>query len=120
MSKEPKIEPKDRGRFNRLIEEMTTCVKSLGDYAPAFDDPLIAEIAKAIIYIEKAEQWLDQAESVDVAASATDIIAKRSAMMHQAIENLATNRKERLKQKSSTEVKDEIEKFVREIMGVKG
>lgn len=118
MEKEPKIEAKDRDRFNRLVHEMTECVKSMGDYNPAFDDPLIEAIAKAIIYAEKAEEWLDKAESIDVATGATYLMERHRAMMRRAIEDLAANRKERLKQKSSVEVKDEIEKFVREIMGV--
>ena len=119
MQKSSKLEPKDRDRFNNLFQKMVTCIKGLGNYNPAFDDPLIADIAKAIIYTEKAEQWLDKTDDVDVAASATDIIAKRSAMMRQAIEDLAANRRERLKQNSSAEVHDEIEKFVRELMGEK-
>jgi len=114
--KEPKFEEKELDRINRLMQAMIEHIKGMGDYAPAFDDPLIEMIAKAIVIAEKAERWLD-VDDVDVANSALDIISKSRAMMRSAIEDLAANRKERLKQKSAAEVRDEVEKFVKKIMG---
>jgi hypothetical protein len=113
-----KIEEKDRDKLNKLIDDLTKAIKGLGNYVPVFDDLLINIIARSIIYAEKAEHWIDTSEEIDVHSSAVDIIAKNRAMMNAAIENLAISRKERLKQKTAEEVKDEIEKFVRELMGV--
>jgi hypothetical protein len=112
-----KIESKDQDRLNKLIEELTKAIKGLGDYVPALDDPYIITIAKSIIYAEKIEAWIDESDDIDVVTSATYIIANHRAMMNDAIANLAASRKERLKRKNETEVKDEIEKFVRELMG---
>ena len=114
--KEPKLEAKELDRVNRLMQEMIDYVKGMGDYAPAFDNPLIETIAKSIVFAEKAEKWLD-VDDVDVANSALDMISKCRAMMRNAVEDLAANRRERLKQKSAAEVRDEVEKFVKKIMG---
>jgi len=88
-----KLEPKDEDKFNHLVQVMTQCVKSLGGYNPAFDDPLIHTVARSIIYAEKIEKWIDKTDEVSVATSATDAIVKHRAIMRAAIEDLAANRK---------------------------
>jgi hypothetical protein len=52
-------------------------------------------------------------------SSLTDAISKQRRDLFKAMEALAMNRRERLKQKTLGEIKDEIQGWIEELLGIK-
>ena len=109
----------DFEKIERIFEKIQKGIEAYGDYNPSLDDPLIMEVAKSIVAIEKLEAWLDNVESVEDVSALTDAISKQRRDLLKAMEALALNRRERLKQKTLGEIKDEIQGWIEELLGIK-
>jgi hypothetical protein len=109
----------DFEKIERLFEKIKKGIEAYSDYNPSLDDPLIMEVAKCIVALEKLEAWLDNVESIEDISSLTDAISKQRRDLFKAMEALAMNRRERLKQKTLGEIKDEIQGWIEELLGIK-
>lgn len=111
------LRPNDIDEYESLVSALKRGVKSLGDYAPDLDDPLINQAARAAIYVNRCEEYMDTAPDTKFFAAAADAQSKALKRLQWAIDTLATNRKARLKDKSTQEVAEQVRLAVERVIG---
>jgi|GEM_PF-2145702 len=105
-----KLTNKDRGERNRLANKIVKGLKDIGDYDPRLDNFLIDKAARAIIYMEKLEKYLDKPEQDPTVIQAiTDAMSKQGSILRWTVAALAANRKERLAHKTQREIESSIQ-----------
>ena len=108
----PMLSVKEEAEYNRLSKRLHQAVEKLGDYDPTMDDLLIDQAVRAKIYAVKCEKVLDRATEPAVIQGITDAVSKWNAALRRAMNDLAANRRERLKSKSRREIVEELERFI--------
>jgi len=108
----PMLSVKEEAEYKRLSSRLHQAVKKLGDYEPTIDDLLIDQAVRAKIYAVKCEKVLDRATQSAEIQGITDAVSKWNAALRRAINDLAANRRERLKSRSRREIVEELERFI--------
>ncbi len=113
----PLLTIKDADEYRSLVASLTKGVKALGDYSPELDDPLIYQAARALIYVNKSEDYMDSAADAKAFASAADAQSKALKRVQWAIDGLAMNRKARLQDRSVQQVSQEVRAAIERVIG---
>jgi len=112
------LSEKDKQVYDQIYGQMIAYLKDRGDYDPAVDNGFVDMAVRALIRIRKLDDRMDVVD-VEETPAFVDAICKLYTVFDKAIEELAANRKERLKTKKQKTVENELREAMRELMGLK-
>lgn len=127
LPKQLKLTSKDEPEIEKIKRKIIDTLEQLGGYLP-IDEIYVVEGAKAIVLLRKLKkiitQKIDKAlegdkKEVKSLPGFIDALSKLQSIAFDWLsDGLAVNRKERLNQKQTAEVKTEIKRLVQRLMGI--